>query len=82
VVAVAAEGSAKKGTHCLCFRDVGLSSRSKTRVIFRVAPHAMVVSSRGSARAGPRRKMANSPPAPQVPSGCRARDCHKTGGRG
>ena len=73
VVMAAAKGGADKGTHHLCFGDAGLSSGSKSRVLFRVALHTMVASGlRGLARVGPGRLMANGPP--EVPGGCGAWD--------
>lgn len=68
----AAEAGADKGAHRLRFGDAGLSSGSKSRVLFRVAPHAMAADSRGPARAGPGRTGANGPS--EVPGGCGARD--------
>lgn len=44
----AAEVGADNGAHRLRFGDAGLSSGSKSRVLFRVAPHAMA----GAAEAG------------------------------
>lgn len=68
----AAEAGADKGAHRLRFGDAGLSSGSKSRVLFRVAPHAMVAGGRGSGRAGPGRTGTNGPS--EVPGGCGARD--------
>lgn len=68
----AAEAGADKGAHRLRFGDAGLSSGSKSRVLFRVAPHAMAAGGRGPARAGPGRTGANGPS--EVPGGCGARD--------
>lgn len=68
----AAEAGADKGAHRLRFGDAGLSSGSKSRVLFRVAPHAMAAGSRGPARAGPGRTGANGPS--EVPGRCGARD--------
>ena len=71
VVAVAGEVAAKPGAnkvvHRLCFGDVGLSSGSKSRVLFRVAPHAMVAGGQGSEKDG-----ANGPS--EVPGECGAQD--------
>lgn len=44
----AAEVGADNGAHRLLFGDAGLSSGSKSRVLFRVAPHAMAGGSRGA----------------------------------
>lgn len=44
----AAEVGADNGAHRLRFGDAGLSSGSKSRVLFRVAPHAMAGDSRGA----------------------------------
>lgn len=44
----AVEVGADNGAHRLRFGDAGLSSGSKSRVLFRVAPHAMASGSRGA----------------------------------
>lgn len=75
----AAEAGADKGAHRLRFGDAGLSSGSKSRVLFRVAPHAMAAGSRGPARAGPRRTGANGPS--EVPGRCGARDSGAAAGQ-
>lgn len=48
----AAEVGADNGAHRLRFGDAGLSSGSKSRVLFRVAPHAMAGAAEGRARVG------------------------------
>lgn len=67
-----ADAGADKGAHRLRFGDAGLSRGSKSRVLFRVAPHAMAAGSRGPARAGPGRTGAGGPS--DAPGGCGARD--------
>ena len=59
---IAAAGIA--GTHHLCFGDVGLNSRLKSRVLFRVTPHSRVAV--GQVWGGLR---ANCPPPPRYPVG-------------
>lgn len=66
----AADAGADKGAHRLRFGDAGLSSGSKSRVLFKVAPHAMAAGSRGPARAGPGRTGTGGPS--EVPGGCGA----------
>lgn len=48
----AAEVGADNGAHRLRFGDAGLSSGSKSRVLFRVAPHAMAGAAEDRARVG------------------------------
>lgn len=74
-----ADAGADKGAHRLRFGDAGLSRGSKSRVLFRVAPHAMAAGSRGPARAGPGRTGAGGPS--DAPGGCGARDCGAAAGQ-
>lgn len=74
-----ADAGADKGAHRLRFGDAGLSRGSKSRVLFRVAPHAMAAGSRGPARAGgageDRGKRAS-----EVPGGCGAGESRAAAG--
>lgn len=59
----AAEVGADNGAHRLRFGDAGLSSGSKSRVRFRVAPHAMAgAPGSGGVRKGGRRKRVKAEP--------------------
>lgn len=59
----AAEAGADNGAHRLRFGDAGLSSGSKSRVLFKVAPQAMARSGQGGSERGAAVKAAAAGPA-------------------